>query len=318
MDSWQLVIEPQAAAAATTRRRGTPPKSRRFQVSYLAHICANGWWSGGQATADATRPVWLVCAGTERATRPFVANLQTGHRAALVPYRPDQALTPSPVARIELLKSAGYRFLWQRLTGGSDGPLVLVTAYLPELFVLDPGMIDPEGIAFLALTPTWWAEQERAALAHDTATRTTVVAHLKALAGRGRDTWRGFTPETWLDLLPQAVHVVSFLERRTPRPLVSTPAFTLQLFLAGLEQGIWTRPLPTTAGGTRPLAAPADEWAWAYHTDSAPVVAHNAEAVGLEPPIACRTTQAQLDAFLAAQVTRYFAVQDAGSQAQAA
>jgi hypothetical protein len=153
MESYQLVIEPKTPAQ-TARRSRHPPKTRRFQVTYLAHLCANAWWSGGQAAADATRPVWLLVAATERAARPFVANLQTGHRAVLVPYRPDQTFTPSPLAQMELLKSAGYRFLWQRLTGGPDGPLALVTAYLPDLFMLDPGLIDPTGVAFLALTPT--------------------------------------------------------------------------------------------------------------------------------------------------------------------
>jgi hypothetical protein len=127
MESYQLTIEPKAPAPGGRPSRN-PPKTRRFHVTYLAHLCANAWWSGGQAAADATRPAWLLFAATERAARPFVANLQTGHRAALVPYRPDGTFTPSPVAQLELLKSAGYRFLWQRLTGGPEGPLALVTA----------------------------------------------------------------------------------------------------------------------------------------------------------------------------------------------
>src|SRR5690349_6905204 len=122
MESYVLVIEPRSPAAHATRRNA-PTKTRRFQVTYLAHLCANAWWSGGQAAADATRPAWLLFAATERAARPFVANLQTGHRAALVPYHPDATFTPSPVAQIELLKSAGYRFIWQRVTGGAEGTL---------------------------------------------------------------------------------------------------------------------------------------------------------------------------------------------------
>lgn len=307
MESYQLVIEPKAPAAARTRRSGQPLKTRRFQVSYLAHLCANAWWSGGQAAADATRPAWLLFTATERAARPFVANLQTGHRAALVPYRPDQAFTPTPVAQMELLKSAGYRFLWQRLTGGPDGTLVLVTAYLPDLFVLDPGLIDPAGVAFLALTPTWWSVREAAFLRQEEATCAAITRHMRALAGMRRDAWRAWDTEALLDRVPQAVHCISFVERRTTRPLVATPAFSLQLFLAGLEEGLWTLPQPTAAGQTRPLSAPDDGWNWARHPGSTPVVAYGVEAAGLEPIVACRTTHDALDTFLAAQVTRYFA-----------
>lgn len=315
MESYQLIIEPKTPAS-TTRRSRHPPKTRRFQVTYLAHLCANAWWSGGQAAADATRPVWLLIAASERAARPFVANLQTGHRAVLVPYRPDQTFTPSPLAQIELLKSAGYRFLWQRLTGGPDGPQVLVTAYLPDLFILDPGLIDPAGVAFLALTPTWWAEREAAILRTDAATCTTITQHLRALKRKagGLDGWYGWSPDRLLALVPQAVHCGSFLERRTTRPLVSTPAFALQLFLAGLEQGLLTLSHPAEPGHAYPRPAPEDEWSWARHPGSTPVTAYGLSTAGLEPVMACRTTHEALDTFLAAEVERYFAMQPAVSQ----
>jgi hypothetical protein len=319
MESYQLIIEPKTPAQGARQSRH-PPKTRRFQVTYLAHLCANAWWSGGQATADATRPVWLLIAATERAARPFVANLQTGHRAVLAPYRPDQTFTPSPLAQIELLKSAGYRFLWQRLTGGPDGPVALVTAYLPDLFMLDPGLIDPAGVSFLALTPTWWAEREAAFLRRDTAACTSITQHLRALQRKAsnHDGWRNWTPETLLARVPQAVHCVSFLERRTTRPLVSTPAFALQLFLTGLEQGILTLAQPAEPGRAYPRPAPDDEWSWARLPGSTPVTAYGLTDAGLEPVVACRTTHETLDAFLAAQVTRYFAVQPATTPARQA
>ncbi len=319
MESYQLIIEPKTPAQAARRCRPLP-KTRRFQVTYLAHLCANAWWSGGQSAADATRPVWLLIAATERAARPFVANLQTGHRAALVPYRPDQTFIPSPLAQMELLKSAGYRFLWQRLNGGPDGPLALVTAYLPDLFVLDPGLIDPAGVAFLALTPTWWAAREAAILHQDTATCTAIAQHLRALKRRAdqRDGWRSWAPDRLLALVPQAVHCVSFLERRTTRPLVSTPAFALQLFLAGLEQGLLTLAQPAEPGHAYPRPAPEDEWGWARHPGSTPATAYGLTAAGLEPVVACRTTHEALDAFLAAEVERYFAIQPEASALLAA
>src|SRR5947199_70814 len=83
------------------------------------------------------------------------------------------------------------------------------------------------------------------------------------------------------------------------RPLVGTAAFSLQLFLAGLEEGLWTLPQPTAAGQARPLSAPDDDWSWARHPGATPVVAYGTDAAGLEPIVACRTTHAALDAFLA-------------------
>jgi hypothetical protein len=55
------------------------------------------------------------------------------------------------------------------------------------------------------------------------------------------------------------------------------------------------------------LSAPDDAWSWARHPGTTPVVAYGTDAAGLEPIVACRTTHAALDAFLADQVTRYFA-----------
>jgi hypothetical protein len=168
-------------------------------------------------------------------------------------------------------------------------------------------MIDPEGIAFVALTPTWWAAREAAILRQDAATCTAIVRHMTALAEGRKDAWRGWDSETLLDCVPQAVHCVSFIERRTTRPLVSTPAFSLQLFVAGLDEGLWTLPHPTAAGQARPVGAPDDAWRWARHPGTTPVVAYGTDAAGLEPIVACRTTHAALDSFLADQVTRYFA-----------
>ena len=236
---------------------------------------------------------------------------QTGHRAALVPYRPDQTFTPSPLAQVELLKSTGYRFLWQRLTGGPDGPQALVTAYLPDLFILNPGLIDPAGVAFLALTPTWWAEREAAILRADAATCTTITQHLHALerkAGQS-DGWRvGRRSGCWRSCRRRSIVSASWSGAPRARWSARLP-LALQLFLAGLEQGLLTLPQPAEPGHTYPRPAPEDKWSWARHPGTTPVTAYGIGAVGLEPVVACRTTHDALDAFLAAEVERYFAMQ---------
>jgi hypothetical protein len=318
MRSYELVIEPRPPAAPLGSAPRAPTKTRAFRATYLAHICANPWRPGGEASADATRPAWLLFAAPERAARPFVANLQTGHRALLQPYDAGGGWRGGSPVALELLKSAGYRFLWQRVPGGAAGAVALVTAYLPELFALDPGLIDPAGVAFLALTPTWWIAREQARLATDSGATAAVGAHLAALGLLGAP-WPGggppWTAEELLALLPQAVHVVTYLERRTTRPLVSAPAFALQLFLAALERGILTMAHPTDPGGRLPAGRPGapagadDRWAWGRAAAPPGFVECQTAAVGLAPPVACRVDHPTLDAFLGAEVTRYFAAQ---------
>jgi hypothetical protein len=294
-----------------------PAKTRQFRAQYLAHIVANDWWSGGQAITETTRPVWLMLASTERAIRPVIANLQTGHRAMLRRYHDSLGYDTAPVAHLELLKSAGYRMLWQRLVGGPDGPLAVVTAYLPELFVLDPGLIDPAGVQFVALTPQWWAQQQLAQLRADTPAWVDLQTHMAALARMGSlvPSNQFASGEEVLDHVAQAVHCVTFIERRTTRPLPPTTAFALQLFLAGLQRGILTVAAPTEPGqraSSRPTTDPADptdRWAWARHPEIGAFAECQTATVGLAPPVACRCTHDTLDAFLAGEVERYFAAQ---------
>jgi hypothetical protein len=111
------------------------------------------------------------------------------------------------------------------------------------------------------------------------------------------------------------VHCVTFIERRTTRPLPPTPAFALQLFLAGLQRGILTVATPTEPGQRAPGRSGAepsnttDRWAWARHPEIGAFAECQTATVGLAPPVACRCTHDALDAFLAAEVERYFAAQ---------
>jgi hypothetical protein len=231
----------------------------------------------------------------------------------------------------------------------------VITAYLPDLVTRDPGMIDREGVGFLALTSRRWinlmlnaeaptpgvdplapwqmpsaeapparriqpAESGGAIvdgwLAMSWAERRKlwqkVAAHMRALdqIGGGQ---RGpvFAQQDLLALLPQAVHVVSYLDQHTASPIRATLSFMLQVFVAGLQEGILTMAYPVPAG--RRVLAPreagegADQWAWARHDSG--FVAHNTEAVGLAPPIACRCPHSRLDAFLQQQLDLYFTQQ---------
>jgi hypothetical protein len=120
---------------------------------------------------------------------------------------------------IEVLRSSGYRYLWQREAEGA-----LVTVYLPSLLSLDPGMVDPSGARFVVLPSSDWARAQRVDAA-------SMLAHAVSL---------GFDVEK---LDPQTVGAVAllfaaYLDRRTRAPLLADPRFYMQLMLACLRDGL--------------------------------------------------------------------------------
>ena len=317
MPSFELVIEPKAPAGGRAGPPRAAPKSRAFRAQYLAHVCARGWWPGDEGSSDATRPAWLLCAASARAARPFVANLQTGHRALLTPYHAGGSWAAGPPVALELRKSAGYRFLWQRVPA-AGGVQALVTAYLPDLVRLDPGFIDPDGVRFLALTPQWWIAQETARAAADPALPAALTAHAAAcgwLAAPRPGGGPPWTVDALLALLPQAVHAVTYLERRTTRPAGQHAGLRAAALPGRARGGPVRRGPPRRARGAHPGRArgrdgAGDGWDWARARPRPPgVVACGTAAAGLAPPVACRVDHPTLDAFLGQEVVRYFAAQ---------
>src|SRR5205085_11184399 len=88
----------------------------------------------------------------------FVRNLQDGNRAVVLPAT-DSAWAGSPEGYVEVPKGRGetkFRYLTLRLKGVAPDVVQAVTAYLPPLFKLDPGMIDREAVRFVVLTSRAW------------------------------------------------------------------------------------------------------------------------------------------------------------------
>jgi hypothetical protein len=320
--SLELVIEPKDVPPPKpgTRRKPpkTPPKTREFRATLLGYIGANALWPGG-GTGDNIRPVYLGLAATEAAMRPFLANLRGGRRAIVQHYDPHPGWGRSPLGHVEVLKSAGYQVLEQRVAGGPEGPVTLATLWLPDVCTLDPGMIDPTGVRFVALTPRWWIAGQADLLATDAAATAAILRHCRALGLLGGARPGGgarWTEAELLALVPQAVHAVAFLERRTSRPLVNEAAFSLQLYLAALESGLFSlahavdpgsRKLRRWPGSDDP--DPADGWAWARHKAHSGFFADGVAALGLAEPVACHCAHEALDSFLAEQAARYYRAQ---------
>ena len=119
-------------------RLGVSASSLTF-TTVLALVPLFGNWTaasrhGETDTGEIERPVWVMFAAGDQEIRPFIANVAAGRKAALVEPRGDINRGKG----LELLRSAGYRFTFQREAEG-----VIATACIPELFAIDPEAAAP-------------------------------------------------------------------------------------------------------------------------------------------------------------------------------
>lgn len=211
--------------------RNKDGKGRKFRAAMLGYIRADMLWEGGMTATNNLRPIYMTLAGKEAALRPFLANMRKGRKVNILEegrYRTEVD------GRLELLKSAGYEFVWHR--GKS---IALVTAYQTSLFQADPGMIDHESISFISAPPLWWVRAQGDKLTAADVTR--VRDHLLRL---GVGTQSGSLPiplrieaADLRDIIAAAAHFCLYLDKRTRRPLINDLTFTTQLYLASLYRG---------------------------------------------------------------------------------
>jgi hypothetical protein len=248
-------------------------KGRSFSAVKLAHVCANSLWLGGEH--DNVRPVWLQASAPDAQLRAFVANLKEGRVAVLDNTRKD---------KFQILKSVGYRFDIQRECG--EPGTSVATVWLPDLFVLDPGMVDPKKASFVVLPPLWWLEKsQHHALYREAAEH-----------GAKHST---LTPEQLLPWVPVAVTFGAMLDRRTRRPIPPSPSFLVQLWLAFLRHG-----LARLAGSDDRSN---DPWSWARAGGYNPsYVEYNIAEVGLSSGCAVHASHEHIDNVLSDEVAKFF------------
>lgn len=201
-------------------------KSRSFRATLLGHLVAPALWGGGSTDTKATRPVWAVIAASAGAAGPFLMNAKMGKKA-----HTDREC-------YEWLRSAGYVHALQKTDAG-----VLATIYLPDLFRQDPGMVDPQGVTFVALpSAAFLAEQAR---------RIDVEAAVQHVAAITTPSTFGISPDRWnapvgekeyakqrdllRDLAPLAPLFALYLDRRTRCPILPDTRFQLQVFVRFLK-----------------------------------------------------------------------------------
>lgn len=257
-------------------------KGRSFRAMCLATVEADSLWPGGLARTDNIRPVWTAFAGTENELRPFMANLILGRKADLLSeYRRREDV-------IELLKSAGYQQTWQREEEGC-----IATAFLPDLFRLDPGMVDPAG-AFFVLLPTreWFAKQKLDV--------NPIVEHGMRLAKL-----RGYPVDEGqlITLAPVAYLFCAYLDRRTRCPLLADGRFYLQILLACLSEGLATWSIDKN----KSYFSYGTQGSFGQHTEFG-FREHGTEELGFLPGVAFGSSHDTLEALLAKEVTEFYTI----------
>jgi hypothetical protein len=255
-------------------------KGRSFRATCLAVATADSLWEEG-ANGNAIRPVWALFAGSEQEMRSFVANLKAGRKA-----EPAQDnWRGGDEERFEFLRSVGFSTAWQREPEGT-----LVTLFHPELFRLDPGLIEPAKIRFALFVPSDWSRAQRV-------DRTAPVRHVQPLAPK-------LAAEQLSTLVPAAYLFAAYLDRRTRCPLVADGRFYLQLLVASLDAGFASVP----GRDVKYNNYSREEWGHhrshrfnfemgsSYH-DRLPL-----DSIGLEHAISFNSTHIDFEPFLAAQV----------------
>lgn len=243
-------------------------KGRSFRATCLGLVQCDPLWAAG--TTGHTRPVWAMFAGSEQELRPFVANLVTGRRVEF-----DSNSRRSDW--FEFLRTAGFRVTWQRELEGA-----VVTVFLPELFELDPGMVDPDGASFIVMPSVAWADTQKIDAAP-------IREHMAKF---------DVTNSQALELDPAVAFLfASYLDRRTRFPLYADGRFYMQLLLACLAQGLAS-------------------WPDSHRHEDFGVnhmlrLSAQVEELGLVRPIAFSATHEQIGALLDEQVSLFIeAVED--------
>lgn len=252
-------------------------KGRVFGATQVALVTADGLFPEG-ASGETIRPVWAMFAGTEAELRPFVANLRTGRKAE----KPSNySRRGSNSERIEFLKSVGYQVAWQREPEGC-----LVTLYHPELFRLDPGMVNPDGIDFVLLVPASWSTSQ-------TLDPIEAVEHVQAI---------NYTVGEDLNLealVPTAHLFAAYLDRRTRCPIPADSRFYLQLLLSALTKRLASFP------GDNFRWSSYDRDAWGYNHRHG-FNAQGLDTVGILHAISFQSLHEDFETFLAEEVRIFF------------
>lgn len=259
----ELVIEP----------KDESKKGRSFRAMLLAHVRADLLWEGGSAVTDAKRPVWAMFGGSDNELRAFIANLRVGRKAVI----PRSGYSRSKSEEYEFLKSSRYQVLWQREEEGS-----IATLYLPTLFQMDPGLVDPTKMQFVLLPTREWHDRQK--------------IDSRALVQHAIRLGHEVEVQQIIDWTPLSYLFASYVDRRTRCPLIADGRFFMQLLLACLSAGL--------ASFTTEKYSYRSE-GFGRHPDVC-FNENETSSVGLLPGLAFKTDHTTFEALLASEVESFF------------
>lgn len=256
----------------------TEGKGRSFGGYLAAYIAADGLWAGGEANTENLRPVWAVVMSSEAEIRPLVANLRMGKKAVFGNGERPRYGRRGGGEKLEFLKSAKFSALQQRSAHG-----VAMTLYLHDLFTLDPGMVDPEGVKFVLALPA-------ADVARQVWDREAARKHVERMTGRALPA--GLDP--LVDLAP---YFAAYLERRSRYPWPSDTRFYLQLLYTCLDLGLASLDAEEPSYGR--------DRVWGNHATHG-LDTHGLEKLGFTPAIAFKASHEDIMKVLGEAVSVYF------------
>ncbi len=190
-------------------------KGRSFRATLLSYATSRSLWA--QGGHEHVRPIYATVAVSEAESIPFIRNLQCGRKASLRVGRADKTF--------ECLKSADYQWEQQKHPEG-----VVWTIFLPSLYRIDHGMVDPDGCRFAIMPCALDAVDEALA---------------KSLADARRDPKEYRDAEAHAARLATARYVTqvaplfcAYLDRRTRCPLIPDPRFYSLTLAALMDKGL--------------------------------------------------------------------------------
>lgn len=206
-------------------------KGRVFSAELLAHAEADSLWENG-GTGDGHRPIWMVIAATEQEMRSFLANFLAGRPAVM-----GNSHRKSASDKIEVLRSSGFAYHSRRLGGG-----MVTTIYLPDLFRLDPGMVDTAGVKFVVLPPKAWVVAQKFDITQ-ARERLLSLANLDLATIAQNEALSGILDDDQLHvLLAEGSLLLAYLDRRCRYPIPFDPIFGAWLLITSQVHRLMSRP----------------------------------------------------------------------------
>lgn len=253
-------------------------KTRSFKSTCLGVIEANHLCDFTSSDSE-MKPLWAMFVGSENEIKPFIVNLLLGNKSII-----DNGSYSRRRERIVCPKSAGYKVTWQKEEEAS-----IATVFLPDYFLLDPGMIDPNFIKFVVMPSVDWCAKQKI----DTKPIIDYISTILPISPSGF-----FSEENLTNLVPIAFLFCAYLDRRTRCPLVADGKFYMQLLIASLVEGLAFLPKDTSKYypyGAKKLGI-------SYSSLEGPPL----ESLGLAGGISFSADHIQLETLLAKEVDTYF------------